>query len=142
MDLHWYIKLANMILVVDLGIITLWLLAGSLTFDKVRRSSPFKRAELLIKVFREGSLFLKFQPKKSHYLIGRGPESDIQINGPSIPLKIGELRFKREGNFFKKFPQNLVYVNRIPVSDDEVCLTSGDEIACYGYLIKLTGNSG
>lgn len=139
-NLHYIIKLANMIFAVDLGIILLWLLVSSLTFDKVRRSSTSKRAELFIKVFRDGAPFLKVVPSKSHYLIGRGPECDIRINGEGVPLKVGEFRFKGGGNFFKKFPHNLVYINGCPMDEAEVGISPDDELICYGYTIMLIGN--
>ncbi len=137
MDLHYIIKLANLIFAVDLGIIILWLLISCLTFDKVRKSSTARRAELFIRVFRDGAPFLKVVPSKSHYLIGRGPECDIRINGEGVPLKVGEFRFKGGGNFFNKFPNNSVYINGSPVAEAEVGISPDDEIVCYGYTIML-----
>ena len=85
---HWMIKLLNAVFVFSLGTVTLWLLCGSLISDRVRRSSPLKRAELFLSVNRDNTPFLNIPLKKSHYLIGRGPECDHVGHSPSLAFTV------------------------------------------------------
>jgi hypothetical protein len=98
---HWTIKLLHVVFVFSLGAVTLRLFYASLTSDRVRRPSPSKRAELLLRVNRNGSPYLNLPLRKSHYLIGRGPECDILLKGQGIPLNVGEIYLK-DGEYFLK----------------------------------------
>lgn len=137
MNLHYVIKLANLALVISLGLVTLRLLVGSLLFDRVRRSSPSKRAELFFKVFRKGAPFLKVVLDKSHYRVGRGPECDILIKGEGIPLQVGDLFFKDNQYFFRKSSPNFVTINGQPGPEGLVRITLEDEIRVNDYSMRI-----
>jgi hypothetical protein len=129
------INFLNMFFVFSLGMVTLWLFFQSLTFDRVKRSSPKKRAELLLEVRREGAPFLKMSLDKSHYLIGRGPECDVPLRGMGIPLKIGEIFQENGGYIFKNYNQNSVMINNEHVGKEVREIWPGDEIRFYNYSI-------
>jgi hypothetical protein len=137
MIFRWMIEFLNFSFVFSLGMVTLWLFFQSLTFDRVRRSSPKQRAELLLEVYRDGAPYLKIPFNKGHYLIGRGPECDIPLRGMGIPLKIGEM-YEQEGNYvFKNLHNNSVMINGRPLGKEIKSVSPGDEINAYNYSIQI-----
>jgi hypothetical protein len=126
---HYVIKLLNIVFVLSLGIITLRLFYQSLIFDKARRSSPLKRAELFLRVGKNRAPFLKMPLKKSHYLIGRGSECDIPLKGMGIPLRVGEIALINGEYVFKNLGDNSIKK-----------ILPGDEIMLYNYTIEMEGN--
>jgi len=134
---RWLIEFLNFVFVFSLGMITLWLFRQSLASDRVRRSSPKQRAELLVEVYRDGAPFLRMPLVKSHYLIGRGPECDIPLMKMGIPLRIGEICEQERGYIFKNFQNNSVTMNNKPVGKETVVIYPGDEIRTYNYSIKI-----
>lgn len=137
MIFRWMIEFLNFCFVFSLGMVTLWLFFQSLAFDRVRRSSPKQRAELLVEVYREGVPYLKIPLNKSHYLIGRGPECDIPLRGMGIPLRIGEIYRDNGGHVFRNLRDNSVMINKEPLGKMERELSPGDEIEVYNYSIKV-----
>ena len=123
--------------VFSLGMVTLWLFFQSLTFDKVRRSSPKQRAELLLEVCRDGAPYLRIPLNKSHYLIGRGPECDIPLRGMGIPLKIGEMYAQEGGYIFKNLHKNSIMINGRPLGKEIKSVFPGDEISAFNYSIAI-----
>jgi len=127
---HWTIKLFHAIFVSSLGAVTLWLLFVSMTSDMVRRSSPKQRAELLLRVWKDGTSYLSLPLGKGHYLIGRGPECDIFLKGPGIPLKVAEIYMKGDD-----------YHLRMPLEDEgegnEKMLLPGEKLMLYNYAMQL-----
>jgi hypothetical protein len=141
MMFHWLIKFLNIIVVLFLGIVTLWLLYESIITDRVIRSSPSKRAELFLRVSKDSAPFLKIPLEKSHYLIGRGTECDILLKGMGIPLRIGKI-YLHDGNyFFRNLHDNSVLVNEEPIGKGAIKLLLGDEIGFHNYMIKVTENT-
>lgn len=137
MIFRWMIQFLNILFILSLGMITLWLFCKSLASDRVRRSSPKPRAELLLEVLRDGSSFLKIPLNKSHYLIGRGPECDIPLMKMGIPLRIGEISEQGEGHLFKNFKGDSVTVNNKPIGRERIMIYPGDEIRAYNYCIRI-----
>jgi hypothetical protein len=131
------IKLLNVVFVFSLGTVTLWLLYRSVASDKVRRSSPSKRAELFIRVLRNNTPFLNFPFNKSHYLIGRGAECDILLKGMGIPLTIGELSLRDDDCIFRNLQEHAVRINDEPIEKEVRKIVPGDEIIVYNYAIKI-----
>ena len=134
---RWMIEFLNFVFVFSLGMVTLWLFFQSLTFDKVRRSSPKQRTELLLEVYRDGAPFLKIPLNKGHYLIGRGPECDIPLRGMGIPLKIGEMYEQKGGYIFKNLHKNSIMINGRPLEKGIKSVSQGDEISAYNYSIQI-----
>jgi len=132
------IKLLNIIFVFSMGMVALWLFHQSLVSDRVRRSSPSKRAELFLRVSRDNAPFLKIPLEKSHYLIGRGPECDILLKGMGIPLKVGELYLQDDHYIFRNFHDYSVTVNNTPIANEEKHILSGNEICLYNYKITIS----
>ena len=137
MFLHGITQLLNLIFVFSLGAVTLWLLYRSVISNKVRRSSPSKRAELFIRVLRNNTPFLNVPFNKSHYLIGRGAECDILLKGMGIPLTIGELSLRDDDCIFRNFQDNSVRINDEPIVKEARKIVPGDEIIMYNYAIKI-----
>lgn len=137
MFLHWMIKLLNIVFVLSLGIVTLWLFYRSLTSERVRRSSPAKRAELFLRVSRDNTPFLKIPLEKSHYLIGRGPECDILLKGMGIPLRIGEICLWDGEYIFRNFHTNSLMINNEPAESEMRKILPGDTIMLYNYTIMI-----
>ncbi len=121
----WTIKLLNIVFSVSLGLVALRLCIGGFASDKVRRSSPSKRAELFLRVSRNGSSYMNLALEKSHYLIGRGPESDIILKGTGIPLNVGEIYLKDGEYIFRDFQEN------------EEKLSPDVELKLYDYCVKV-----
>ena len=138
---HWMIKVLNIVFVFSLGIVTLWLFYRSLTSDRVRRSSPSKRAELFLRISRDNAPFLKIPLEKSHYLIGRGPECDILLKGIGIPLIIGEIYLKDGHYFFHSFKHNSAKINNEQMGIESKEILSGDDLIIYNYKITISGVS-
>jgi hypothetical protein len=134
---RWLLEFLNFFFVFSLGMVTLWLFFKSLTFDKVRRSSPKQRAELLLEVYRNGAPYLKIPLNKSHYLIGRGPECDIPLRGMGIPLKIGEMYEQEGGYIFKNLHNNSIRINGMSLGKEIQFVSPGDEINAYNYSIAI-----
>ena len=134
---HWIIKLLNIVAVFFLGGITLWLLYCSIA-DRKRRSSSSKRAELFIRVIRNNTPFLNIPFNKSHYLIGRGAECDILLQGMGIPLTVGELYLRDDNYVFRNFQENSVMINNEPIEKETKRIMPGDEIIIYNYAIKIS----
>ena len=137
MFFHWVIRLLDILSVLFLGMLTLWLLCGSLVADMVRRSSTSKRAELFLKLFRNNTPFLKIPLVKSGYLIGRGPECDIQLKGPGIPLMAGELLIKEGTCTFINLHDNYALFNNLPIEKGDREFLSGDTIRLYNYSMTI-----
>jgi hypothetical protein len=127
---HWMIKLLNLVFVSSLGIVALWLFSSSLASGWVRRVSPSKRAELFLRVSRNGSPYMKLPLEKSHYLIGRGPECDILLKGQGIPLGAGEI-YLEDGEY--------VFKNRETGEIAKKKILPGDELILYNYVIQIEG---
>ena len=137
MFFHWVIRLLDILSVLFLGMLTLWLLCGSLVADMVRRSSTSKRAELFLKLFRNNNPFLKIPLVRSHYLIGRGPECDIQLKVLGIPLRTGELRVKDGTCTFINLHDHSASINNLPIEKGEREFLSGDTIRLYNYSMTI-----
>ncbi len=135
------IELLNIVFVFSLAMVTLWLFFQSLPFDMVRRSSPKQRAELLLEICRDGVPYLKVPLKRSHYLIGRGPECDIPLRGMGIPLKIGEISEQGGNYIFKNLHDHSVVVNGRPLGKETKSVLLGDEIHAYHYSIHIKERS-
>lgn len=135
---HGMIKLLHVVFVFSLGTVTLWLFFRSLISDKVRRSSPSKRAELFLRVFRDGRQYLKIDLEKSHYLIGRGPECDILLKGMGMPVRVGELFHQNGEYFFKSLSESTVMNDNLAGTDPRKLLP-GDKIMLYNYAIQIDG---
>ncbi len=131
------IELLNILFVFSLAMVTLWLFFQSLPLDKVRRSSPKQRAELLLEICRDGVPYLKVPLKRSHYLIGRGPECDIPLRGTGIPLKIGEISEQGGDYIFRNLHDHSVIVNGRPLRREIKSVLLGDEISAYHYSIHI-----
>lgn len=135
---RWLIEFLNFVFVFSLGMITLWLFRQSLASDRVKRSSPKQRAELLIEVRRDGAPFLRMPLVKSHYLIGRGPECDIPLRGMGIPFRVGEIYRQDVSYVFKNFQSNFAMINGKFFSNEAKTIFPGDEIRAYKYSIRIT----
>jgi hypothetical protein len=99
---------------------------------------PSKRAELFLRVFRDGRPYLKIDLKKSHYLIGRGPECDILLKGMGMPVSVGEL-FQQNGEYFFKGLSESAVMNNDPAGTDPRKFLPGDKIMLYNYAIQIEG---
>lgn len=136
---HWTIKLLHVVFVFSLGTVTLWLFFRSLASDRVRRSSPLKRAEFFLTICRNGAPYLRMPLKKSHYLIGRGPECDIPLKGVGIPVIAGEVCVYDGDYIFRNYRNSSVPINGGPISETPRKLLPGDEIMLYNYTIQVKG---
>ena len=134
---HWVIKLLNIIFVFSMGMVTLWLFYRSLASDKVRRSSPSKRAELFLRVSRNNTPFLKIPLEKSHYLIGRGRECEIPLKGMGIPLIACEIFIKGDNYSFKNLQDNSVSINGQSIEKGSREIVLSDTIKLYNYTITI-----
>jgi len=121
----WTIKLLNVVFSASLGLVALRLCIGGFASDKVRKSSPLKRAEFFLRVSKNGSSYMNLVLEKSHYLIGRGPECDILLKGIGIPLNVGEIYLKDGEYIFRDFEEN------------EEKISPGAELKLYDYCVKV-----
>lgn len=121
----WTIKLLNIVFSVSLGLVALRLCIGGFSSGKLKRSLSSKRAELFMRVSRNGSSYMNLALEKSHYLIGRGPECDILLKGAGIPLSVGELYLKDGEYIFRDFQEK------------EERIFPGAELKLYDYRIKV-----
>jgi hypothetical protein len=137
MFFHWLIRLLEVLSMLFLGMLTLWLLCGSLVADRVRRSSPQERAEIFLRIRRAGTPFFNMKIIKSHYLIGRGPECDISLRGTGIPMRIVELRMEKGGCFFRSLAESGILYNGILPGKEMKKLLPGDEIMVSNYIIMI-----
>ena len=137
MFFHGMIKFLNLIFISALGFVTLQLFFQSLILSKVRRSSPKKRAELLLEVRRDGAPFLSSFLTKSHYIIGRGPECDIPLRGMGIPLRVAEICPQEGGYVVKSFQDNSLSINSEPFGSEEKRISPEDEIKFCNYSFKI-----
>jgi hypothetical protein len=99
-----------------------------LTSGKIRRSSPLKRAEFFMRVKKDGVPYLNIPLVKSHYLIGRGQECEINLKGTGIPVRVGELSLEDDGYVFKSFQ---------PEGMQETKILPDAELVLYNYEIKI-----
>jgi hypothetical protein len=136
MIFRWLVQALNFLFIFSMGMIMLRLFYGSFTSDRVRRSSPKQRAELLIEVYRDGAPFLKMPLNKNHYLIGRGPECDIPLRGVGLPYKAGELYQKDGEYFFRNSNENLTINQEHPGKGSRKVMP-GDEIGIGNYSIRI-----
>jgi hypothetical protein len=127
---HWMIKLLHVVFVSSLGVAAFWLFCLSLASDRIRRSSPSKRAELFLRVKRNSLPYMNIPLVKSHYLIGRGPECDIPLKGTGIPIKAYEIYLEDEDYVLRSCePGENAAHNILP----------GNELVLYNYTITLEG---
>jgi hypothetical protein len=134
---HWMIKLLHPVFVSSLGAASFWLLCMSLASDKIRRSSPSKRAELFMRVKKGGLAYMNIPLVKSRYLIGRGPGCDILLKGAGIPVKIGELSFRENDWLLLNYAGGAVTINGDQIDNGSRKLLPGERIILYNFTIEI-----
>jgi hypothetical protein len=124
------IMLLNLIFSSSLGFVALGLFLAMLK----RPASP-PREPLFLSVRKDNVLFSRIPVKRGRYLIGRGTECDILLEGIGIPVIAGELLAARK-LFFKNTAEYPVMKNN-SVTPPEFEITPGDEVRLYDYCVTL-----
>ena len=81
-----------------------------------------------MRVKKDGLPYMNIPLVKSHYLIGRGPECDINLKGIGIPIRAGEISLEDDCYFFRSFQSG---------EGAEKTILPDDELLLYNYAIKL-----
>jgi hypothetical protein len=124
------IMLLNLIFSSSLGFVALGLFLGMLK----RPASP-PREPLFLSVRKDNVLFSRIPVKRGRYLIGRGTECDILLEGIGIPVVAGEL-LAAQKLFFKSTAEYPVMKNN-SVTLPEFEIAPGDEVRLYDYCVTL-----
>lgn len=130
------IKILHIAFVASLALVTLRLFIRSLTSEKIRRSSPLQRAELFLRVSRDGVPYLRIPLKKNHYLIGRGPECEILLKGEGIPFYAGEISWMKDDYYYTKAVNDHRRGGLVENSQSQN-MTQGAKIAVADYMIEI-----
>ena len=124
------IMLLNLIFSSSLGFVALGLFLAMLK----RPASP-PMEPLFLSVRKENVLFSRIPVKRGRYLIGRGTECDILLEGIGIPVIAGEL-LAAQKLFFKNTAEYPVMKNN-SVTPPEFEIRPGDEVRLYDYCVTL-----
>ena len=124
------IMLLNLIFSSSLGVVALGLFLAAL-----KRPSLPEREPLFLCVKKGNVLFRKIAVDKGRYLIGRGTECDILLEGMGIPVIAGEF-LAAQKLFFKSMAEYPVMKNDL-VTPREFEVGPGDEVRLYDYCLTL-----
>jgi hypothetical protein len=124
------IMLLNLIFSSSLGIVALGLFMAML-----KRQALPPREPLFLCIRKDNILFRRVPVKRGRYLIGRGSECDILLEGTGIPVIAGEL-FAAQKLFFKNVAEYPVIKNNF-ATPPEFEIMPGDEVRLYDYCVTL-----
>jgi len=124
------IMLLNLVFSSSLGVTALGLFLA--TFK--RRALPPKEP-LFLCVRKDNVLFRKIPVKRGRYLIGRGTQCDILLDGIGIPVIAGELRAAQKLSFRNTAEHPVMKNNSVTPPEFEI--TPGDEVRLYDYCVTL-----